>query len=853
MHNTKARGAYFIMLLLFLAHIFSSNSSAPPIGRTGAPGEGSCANCHGGSNPQGLDGSLEITGLPAEVMSNTLYRVTVEAANPNGLSLSAGMQMVALNGQNTGAGTFTNPSAGARVRAGNSGKMYLEHNPAQTYDANRIASWSVDWTSPADPDPEVTFYAAGNITDMDSNSNTANDLILFQTVDVEVAGDVMVDLPDLTAGNVVGFEGTYLQGEVAEFNWDLINLGQVAAEDDYRIVMYLSDDQQFSADDVVVGEVPTGNTFPGTISGVPGAITVPTDQLIGEYYLHFFVDNDNTIEESDETNNIFTTSTTITVSVEQTDPLEVNIISMLDCEGFATIESAVFGGVGAYTYAWSTGETTANIVASSSGTYSVTVMDEMQDQVFASVNVIVPEVLTLDAMINQQPGCGQLGDVALLVMGGTPPYDINWSNGSVGTQNGDLPAGNYSITVTDANGCMALAQVVLTDTADLTITVTVTQLTCSDSDDGAISLMTNMGNSGVTFAWSNGATTAIISDLAAGQYTVTATSGSNCEVVRTYTITQINEIELITDLQSVNCFGNMDGQINTLATGGTGPYTYAWSNGETTNNISNLNGGIYTLTVTDANGCRLVTNLEIGEPAELNLDLVSIDVLCPNGDNGSILINQLTGGIPPYTYSWSNGGTTTGIDNLVAGSYTVTVTDANGCEVMRSVIVSEPVEIVISLESFATTENGVCFDASGIVPAPATYMWSNGATTAEICNLDPGSYSVTITDGNGCESTGSGEVISTSVAGISELHSWELYPTLADNMLSIDVQLDQSVSLQLEMANLDGRFMPVPAASFSQIGLQQRATIDVSSLASGIYLLILSTDQGREVKRFVKL
>jgi len=851
-HYTKTRGAYLLVLFLFITHIFTTSfSSAPPIGRTGAPGESSCTGCHGGYNPQGLDGSITISGLPAEVLPNTNYRVTVEVANPNGLSLNAGMQMVALNSQDQNAGSFSNQSMGANVIVAGNGRNYLGHSPAQVYDANRVATWSVDWMSPADPDPSVTFYAVGNITDMDANSNTANDLILFETVDVAVADEVVVELPDLTAGNIVGFEGMFAQDEVVEFSWDLINLGQGIAADNYRIVMYLSEDQVFSPDDVAVGEVPTGNTFPGTISAVPGAITIPSNQLEGDYYLHFFVDNDNDIEESDETNNIITSSTTITVGVEVLDPIEVNILSVLDCEGAVTLESTVIGGVGSYIYNWNTGETTPNITVTDSGDYTVNIMDEAGDEATATLSVIVPEILEVTSMINQQPGAGQLGDISILITGGALPYDINWSNGDTGTQNDNLPAGNYVIMVTDANGCTASVQVLLVEeTVALTVEADLTQLTCSDSDDASISLMTNVS---ATYAWSTGATTAEIMDLSAGMYSVTVTSNEDV-VIRSFTITQINPIDLVTQVQSVTCFGDMDGQINVLTTGGTGPYTYAWSNGSTTNNIANLDGGDYTLTVTDANGCEHIADFEIEEPAELTLELAVMDVLCPNGDDGSIMINQLTGGTPPYSFSWSTGTTTNALNNLVAGSYTLTVADANECVVERSVMVSAPAEIVLSLESFTTADGEVCLDA-GVVggTAPFTYLWSNGATTQEICDLEPGAYSVTITDSNGCETMGTGEVLSTGISGIAELNQWELYPTLAEDILQVEVQLDQSINLSVQLASLDGRYVEVPIAAFSQIGLYQNARLDISSLDSGIYLLILSTDQGREVKRFVKM
>ena len=277
------------MLFLFITHIFSGFSSAPPLGRTGAPGDGRCTDCHGGNNPLGFDGSLQILGLPTEVTPSTTYRVTVEVANPNGLSQRAGMQMVALRSDNTAAGTFSNPSSGGAVTVNNNnGRNYLGHSPAQGYDSNRIVTWEVDWTTPADLDPNVTFYAAGNIA---NGSGTSNDLILFETQSTEII-EPMMELPDLFASNVNGFEGTFAPDDVVEFTWDLHNNSTEVATESYRVAMFLSDDSQFSADDPFVGEVPTGNTFPGVISDVPGAIRVPAVTPDGDYFLHFLVDAD---------------------------------------------------------------------------------------------------------------------------------------------------------------------------------------------------------------------------------------------------------------------------------------------------------------------------------------------------------------------------------------------------------------------------------------------------------------------------------------------------------------------------------------------------------------------------------
>jgi len=427
--NSKLRGAYALMLFLFVTHIFVGFRSAPPQGRTGAPGDGKCTDCHGGSNPQGLDGSVQITGLPAEVMPNTTYRVTVEVANPNGLSRDAGMQMVALNSNDMNAGSFANASMGARVKTvPSTGRDYLEHNPAQPYDMNRVASFSVDWTSPAEADPNVTFYAVGNITDMDIGSGTSNDLIIFETQSTAVEGLIMMEMPDLTASDVVNFGGTYAPDEVAEFSWNLNNLGNAVATNEYRIVMYLSDDMVLSTDDALVGEVPTGNTFPGTITGVPGAIRVPLNYPNGDYFMHLVVDHENTVEESNEDNNVFTTSTTITVLSPVIETLELDLAFELTCDPSGIIEALPIGGMMPYTYEWSNGETTKQINISDSGTYSVTVVDAQDSLVTAMVDAMVPAPLVGGVIVSSQPGCGGLGSAEVGVDGGTAPFRSEFDN-----------------------------------------------------------------------------------------------------------------------------------------------------------------------------------------------------------------------------------------------------------------------------------------------------------------------------------------------------------------------------------------------------------------------------------------
>lgn len=847
---SKFRYAYLLIAFLFFSHIFIGFRSAPPIGRTGAPGDGVCTSCHGGTNPEGLDGTVQILNLPTEVMPNTTYRVTVEVANPNGLSQVAGMQMVALGSDNNNAGSFTNPSAGGNVVVSN-GRNYLGHSPAQAYDANRIASWEVDWTSPASPDPNVTFYAVGNITDSNPGSNTANDLIMFETQNTAVVEDVVVELPDLTASNVNGFAGTFAPDEVVEFTWDLNNLGNAIAVDGYRIVMYLSEDNIFSADDVAVGEVPTGNTFPGTIPNVPGAIRIPVDAVDGDYYLHLFVDNDNAIEESDESNNVLTNSTTITVETFVPEPLVLTITQTFDCAGFSTLTSEVEGGVPPYSYEWSTGETTPSIIVDENALYALTVTDDTGVNVTAFENVSNPEILIAEVQILEQAQCGDGGQVEIIVTGGSGDFSFAWSNGADVSLQDNLAAGDYSNTVTDlATGCFVTQDFSLDSQDDFEVETTISQLTCHDANDAAISLEV-IGAIDVTYVWSTGAETSSISNLLAGSYSVTVTASADCVYMNTFIITEINPIEVISEIQDVACSGDFDGAINALAIGGTGPYTYAWSNGEMTSNIVSLSAGVYTLTVTDMNDCELEQSFTIEEPDPFILSIETEDVSCFGASDGSIR-TTVTGGVAPFTFEWDVYNIGSGFESLPAGTYNLTLTDANACSAMASVVIEQPDEIIIDAElSFLDTGASIDLTVTGGT-GDYVFTWSNGFSTEDQTNLPDGFYTVVVTDENDCIASRDFEIITSSAHQIESIATWELYPTIVEDHLTIEVQLTEPLDLQVQLAGLHGAFVTAPNDGFSSTGLVQKAELDVSNLEAGIYLLILDSEQGREVRKFVK-
>ena len=264
------------------------------------------------------------------------------------------------------------------------------------------------------------------------------------------------------------------------------------------------------------------------------------------------------------------------------------------------------------------------------------------------------------------------------------------------------------------------------------------------------------GTSPYTYTWSNGVTTSDLSGLVAGSYSVTVTDANGCTSECTVVVSEPVALSAVCSSTAASCSGGEDGTATVVVTGGTSPYTYTWSNGVTTSDLSGLVAGSYSVTVTDANGCTSECTVVVSEPVALSAVCSSSTAAsCSGGEDGTATV-VVTGGTSPYTYTWSNGVTTSDLSGLVAGSYSVTVTDANGCTSECTVVVSEPVALSAVCSSTAASCSGGEDGTATVVvtggTSPYTYTWSNGVTTSDLSGLVAGSYSVTVTDANGCTS-----------------------------------------------------------------------------------------------------
>ena len=434
------------------------------------------------------------------------------------------------------------------------------------------------------------------------------------------------------------------------------------------------------------------------------------------------------------------------VTVQTTD-----VLCTGQMDGTAT--AIVTDGTPPFTYLWNTGDTTALITDLPPGMYTVTVTDNNGCTAVGSGIVSEPPPLSANCS-SSDPVCqdDDNGSALSMPVGGTPPYSYLWNTGDTIPGLTGLVAGIYSVTVTDANGCSDVCTVVLEDQSNISLSVSSTDVTCFGFNNGTASALAANGVPPYTYAWSNGQSGANLSGLPPGTYDVTATDALGCTAEGSVSIATPPPLTLMVPHTDVTDCGGSDGTATAMVNGGTPPYNYLWSNGESTMSIGGLTAGSYTVTVTDANNCTVMGTILVEQPPGIDVTATATDEVCEGASDGTA--TAMPSGVPPYLYSWSNGGSTQTITGLAPGMYSVTVTDANGCSGNASVTILAAPTFTLDL----STADILCFgDATGSATAmavggvaPLSYLWSTGETSPEITGLTAGSYTVVVTDAAGC-------------------------------------------------------------------------------------------------------
>ncbi len=435
--------------------------------------------------------------------------------------------------------------------------------------------------------------------------------------------------------------------------------------------------------------------------------------------------------------------------------------------GSATVNAT--GGAPAYSYSWNTipVQTTATATGLTAGSYTCTVTDANLCTTTVSFTITQPTALIATTTFVQST-CGNANGTATVnISGGTPTYSVSWNTIPVQTTTTatGLIAGNYTVTVTDANNCTTTATVTITNAGSPTATlVSSTNVSCFGGNNGDATVTAGSGTPPYTYSWNSipVQTTATATALPAGNYTVTVTDANNCTATATVTITEPPALTISGTFTDADCFGNATGTASVLVGSGSPGYSYLWNSApvQTTANATGLIAGPYTCTVTDTNGCAITQSFTITEPPQLTIAVAGFNVSCFAACDGQVVVIP-NGGTPNYTFSWSTGCTAPSCNAICAGTYTVDVTDANGCLSSASTSVTEPTQIVIATSSV----DAHCNQADGSAAATANggtgtlnFQWISGPANAAYNAIPAGSYSVIVTDANGCSDTATATV-----------------------------------------------------------------------------------------------
>lgn len=437
----------------------------------------------------------------------------------------------------------------------------------------------------------------------------------------------------------------------------------------------------------------------------------------------------------------------------------------------------VFGGTPAYTYLWSNGATTQDLTALNEGLYTVQVSDNNGCSQAHSVTItnaagslsISSSVLTHENCSGGIASNGQ-GAINITVIGATTPYTYVWSNGPTTQDVTNLTDGNYSVTVNAANGCsLTQGYTILPNGSNIAITSSSISDESCGSATGSVGITMSSDSGPYNYSWSNGASIEDISALSAGTYTIMVSNLAGCQITQAFVVGNDPGTLAATNVLTNETCGNNNGAINIGVTGGNLPYSYVWSNGATTQDLSTLSAGTYTLAITDLYGCSsnysgVVANITTG----LALAVTTVTNESCGNDNGAINVT-VTG--TPTTFAWSNGALTEDISALSQGTYTLTVTDNTSCSVTTSAtVLNQTGTLAIS---FTNTQNETCGNGQGFIDistsgtGPFTYLWSTGATTQDIVGLSSATYTVAITDGVGCVLNQSFSIGNSNISNVS--------------------------------------------------------------------------------------
>ena len=512
--------------------------------------------------------------------------------------------------------------------------------------------------------------------------------------------------------------------------------------------------------------------------------------------------------------------------------------------GTATV--TITSGPGTFTYHWNTGTSTTAATDSglAAGSYTVTVTQAGGCSATATASVSSTGGPTVTHSVGNTTCGNNNGSAHAIVTAGSGPFTYLWSNTLTDSIITGLSSGTYTVTVKDVNGCASIVSATVAASTGVSLTPSATATTCGNNNGVASVTVTNPGSP--VYAWNTGGTTASITGLASGTYTVTVTN-NGCTATTSVSVAASTGVVLNTSSVPTSCGGGNNGSASVIVTNPSSP-VYHWNTGGTTATISNVGPGTYTVTVTNG-GCTGTTSVTVAVGSgSLSVTPAVTPVACYGQTNGVASVT-VSGGTPNYTYHWAGGQTGDSLTNVAAGNYLVTVTDAGGCSSVSTVTVTQP----NTLSATVTTTDPTFGHINGTATvssttggtSPYTEAWSNGHSGQVDSNLAPGTYTVTISDANGCTTIDT--FVIHKVSGIDNINggiAFTIYPNPAKTEVVVDMQNNTTVAT-VELRDVLGQTLLTRTLTAAQ------TTIDLNAFIDGIYFIEVTQDGMKAVRRLI--
>lgn len=417
---------------------------------------------------------------------------------------------------------------------------------------------------------------------------------------------------------------------------------------------------------------------------------------------------------------------------------------------------------------WNHNGSSASTITVSAGTYVAYTVDKNGCTSTNAISVeeplpVVGNATAIDAKCHGTA----TGSVTVVPSGGNGGYSVSWSNGGSGITQTSVSKGTYKAVITDSKGCKSsssfansgIIAVVGEPSTSVSVSLKGTNVSCFNGSDGRVDLSGSGGTPPYTYNWNNGAKTEDLENIKAGNYSVVMTDNNGCKTNASKVITQPTKVKIQLSSTPVSCFEGSDGTASSVISGGTPPYEYYWTNSAFfflagTKNITNQPAGTYHLRITDSKGCVETDSVTIIQPTKLKTKLTPTHILC-HGDNTGAVKNEPSGATKPYTYKWKHGSTSQNLNNILAGEYLLTITDANGCTLEDSITLIQPKEPLSSYFKFeipscyGLSDGKIEFNVEGGT-FPYDYEWNRGDTVPNIYKVNAGKYIVTVTDNHKC-------------------------------------------------------------------------------------------------------